>query len=138
MPRRRVRPSSQRPWASTTTRHIPLSCVQQVTIIITIVKTSISLKCADSTLKQNHDQVSIAIREWDHRRFKVECHRCQPSRNHAGNPVFRLSSRIFAKTSRIFCFISVKIKIATIFSATKIVCGQKLCENARDTLQQCF
>ena len=37
---------------------------------------------------------------------------CQPSRNRAGNPAFRLSSCIFAKTSRIFSFISEKNKFS--------------------------
>ena len=39
----------------------------------------------------------------------MHSHRCQPSRNRTGNPAFCLPSRIFAKTSRMFCFISEKI-----------------------------
>ena len=39
-------------------------------------------------------------------------HRCQPFRNRVGNPTFRLSFRIFAKTSRIFGFLSEQIKFS--------------------------
>ena len=39
-------------------------------------------------------------------------HRCQPSRNRAGNPAFRLSSRIFVKKSRIFRIILENIKFS--------------------------
>ena len=38
--------------------------------------------------------------------YRDRTHRCQPSRNLAGNPAFWLISRIFARTSRISCFIS--------------------------------
>ena len=38
-------------------------------------------------------------------------HRCQPSRNRAGNPAFSIISHIFARTSRISGLISKKQKL---------------------------
>ena len=49
-------------------------------------------------------------------------HRCQPSRNRAGNPAFGLISRIFQRTSRISGFISKyqkSLKIALILAVRR-------------------
>ena len=62
-------------------------------------------------------------------RQKIRCHRCQPSRNRAGNPAFWRISRIFSRTSRIFGFILrnnffyIAIIIVITFGARKKFCA---------------
>ena len=46
-------------------------------------------------------EAAMEVAELKMLRFSLGVHRCQPSRNRAGNPAFCLISRIFSRTSRI-------------------------------------
>ena len=63
-------------------------------------------------------------------------HRCQPSRNHAGNPAFWRISRIFARTSCISGFISKfkKSLKSNNFSCMETFCSKKICKNVSDSV----
>ena len=58
-----------------------------------------------------HSLIYLLIHPPAHTQLTLQTHslhRCQPSHNRAGNPAFRLSSRIFLKTSRIFSCVLLK------------------------------
>ena len=63
-------------------------------------------------------------------------HRCQPSRNRAGNPIVLLISRIpaFLRERPAFLAIFRSNKNRNNFSCMETFCSKKLCENVNDSV----